>query len=228
MTRAPHRSDDEEAFMATNKVELPRVGSRAEWLAARKQLLSREKKLTRERDALSAERRKLPMVRIEKDYFFDAPDGRKSLAQLFNGRSQLIVNHFMLGAGWTQGCVGCSFGADHIEGALVHLEHHDVSLIVVSRAPLPEIERFRARMGWRFRWVSSSGSDFNQDFHVSFSEEEVAKGRVYYNFEMREFQSEELPGLSVFFRDAGGDIFHTYSSYARGAEESSAPTCGST
>ncbi len=205
--------------MATNKVELPRVGSRAEWLAARKELLSREKKLTRERDALSAERRKLPMVRIEKDYFFDAPDGRKSLGQLFNGRSQLIVNHFMLGAGWTQGCVGCSFGADHIEGALVHLEHHDVSLIVVSRAPLPEIERFKARMGWRFRWVSSSGSDFNHDFHVSFSEEEIAKGRVYYNFEMREFQSEELPGLSVFFRDTDGGIFHTYSSYARGAEE---------
>lgn len=205
--------------MATNEVELPRVGSRTEWLAARKELLMREKRLTRERDALGAERRKLPMVRIGKEYLFDAPEGRKSLGDLFDGRSQLIVNHFMLGAGWEQGCVGCSFGADHIEGALVHLEHHDVSLVVASRAPLPEIARFKARMGWRFRWVSTYGSAFNHDFHVSFSEEEIAKGRVYYNFEMREFQSEELPGLSVFFRDPGGEIFHTYSSYARGAEE---------
>src|SRR5512145_2709334 len=205
--------------MAHNKVELPRVASRAEWLAARKELLVREKKLTRERDALNAERRRLPMVRIEKEYLFDAPGGRLSLGDLFGGRSQLIVNHFMLGPGWQQGCVGCSFGADHIDGALVHLEHHDVSLVVVSRAPLPEIAAFKARMGWRFRWVSSYGSDFNHDFHVSFREEEIAKGRVYHNYEMREFQSEELPGISVFFRDASGAIFHTYSAYARGAEE---------
>lgn len=205
--------------MAHNKVELPRVASRAEWLAARKELLVREKKLTRERDALNAERRRLPMVRIEKEYLFDAPAGRMSLGDLFGGRSQLIVNHFMLGPGWQQGCVGCSFGADHIDGALVHLEHHDVSLVVVSRAPLPEIAAFKARMGWRFGWVSSYGSDFNHDFHVSFREEEIAKGRVYHNYEMREFQSEELPGISVFFRDASGAIFHTYSAYARGAEE---------
>ena len=205
--------------MAHNKVELPRVASRAEWLAARKELLVREKKLTRERDALNAERRRLPMVRIEKEYRFDAPGGRMSLGDLFVERSQLIVNHFMLGPGWQQGCVGCSFGADHIDGALVHLEHHDVSLVVVSRAPLPEIAAFKARMGWRFRWVSSYGSDFNHDFHVSFREEEIAKGRVYHNYEMREFQSEELPGISVFFRDASGAIFHTYSAYARGAEE---------
>ena len=205
--------------MAHKKVELPRVASRAEWLAARKELLVREKKLTRERDALNAARRQLPMVRIEKEYLFDAPGGRMSLGDLFGGRSQLIVNHFMLGPGWQQGCVGCSFGADHIDGALVHLEHHDVSVVVVSRAPLPEIAAFKARMGWRFRWVSSYGSDFNHDFHVSFREEEIAKGRVYHNYEMREFQSEELPGISVFFRDASGAIFHTYSAYARGAEE---------
>jgi predicted dithiol-disulfide oxidoreductase (DUF899 family) len=205
--------------MAQNKVELPRVGTRAEWLAARKELLLKEKRLTRERDALSAERRRLPMVKIEKEYRFDTPTGRRTLGDLFEGRTQLIVNHFMLGPGWQEGCVGCSFGADHIEGALVHLEHHDVSLVVVSRAPLSQIEPFKARMGWRFQWVSSHGSDFNHDFHVSFREEEIANGRVYYNYEMREFQSEELPGLSVFFKDAAGDIFHTYSSYARGAEE---------
>ena len=205
--------------MAREKVELPRVASRAEWLAARKELLIREKRLTRERDALNAERRKLPMVRIEKDYLFDTSAGRRSLGDLFEGRSQLIVNHFMLGPGWKEGCVGCAFGADHIEGALVHLEHHDVTLVVVARAPLPEIEAFKARMGWRFRWVSSYGSDFNHDFHVSFGEDDLARGRVYYNYAMREFQSEELPGLSVFFRDASGEIFHTYSGFARGAEE---------
>ena len=201
------------------KVDLPRVGTRAEWLAARKQLLVKEKRQTRERDALNAERRRLPMVKLEKEYLFETPAGRQTLPELFDGRSQLIVYHFMLGPGWQEGCVGCAFGADHIEGVVVHLEHHDVSLAVVSRAPLAEIERFKARMGWRFRWLSSHGSDFNHDFHVSFTEEEIAGGRVYYNYEMREFQSEELPGLSVFFRDAAGDVFHTYSSYARGVEE---------
>jgi predicted dithiol-disulfide oxidoreductase (DUF899 family) len=205
--------------MERKRIELPRIGTRAEWLAARKALLIREKQLTRARDALNAERRALPMVRIEKDYQFDAPEGGKTLAELFDGRSQLIVNHFMLGPGWNEGCVGCAFLADHIDGALAHLEHHDVSLVVVSRAPLAEITCFKARMGWRFKWVSSYRSDFNHDFHVSFREEEIANGRVYYNYEMREFQSEELPGLSVFYQDGAGAIFHTYSSYARGAEE---------
>jgi predicted dithiol-disulfide oxidoreductase (DUF899 family) len=205
--------------MERKKIELPRVGTRTEWLAARKALLIREKQLTRGRDALNAERRALPMVRIEKDYLFDTPEGGKPLAELFDGRSQLIVNHFMLGPGWNEGCVGCSFLADHIDGALAHLEHHDVSLVVVSRAPLAEITRFKARMGWRFKWASSYRSDFNHDFHVSFREEEIANGRVYYNYEMREFQSEELPGLSVFYKDGAGAVFHTYSSYARGAEE---------
>lgn len=205
--------------MERDKAELPKVASRAEWLAARKELLIKEKQLTRARDALNAERRRLPMVRIEKEYSFDAPGGRESLADLFAGRSQLIVNHFMLGPGWNEGCVGCSFGADHFDGALVHLEHHDVSLVAVSRAPLAEIETYRQRMGWRFKWVSSYGSDFNYDFNVSFREDEVAKGRVYYNYTMREFQSEELPGVSVFYRNEGGELFHTYSTFARGAEE---------
>jgi predicted dithiol-disulfide oxidoreductase (DUF899 family) len=205
--------------MTEKTIELPKLVSRDEWLAARKELLKQEKELTRQRDALSAKRRELPWVRMEKEYVFDTPKGKQTLADLFDGRSQLVVNHFMLGPGWKEGCVGCSFGADHIEGALVHLEHHDVTVVVVSRAPLHEIEAYKKRMGWRFNWVSSYDSDFIYDYHVSFTKEDMTKGRVYYNFEMTEALIEELPGLSVFYKDAAGDIFHTYSSYARGAEE---------
>jgi predicted dithiol-disulfide oxidoreductase (DUF899 family) len=205
--------------MTEKTIELPKLVSRDEWLAARKELLKQEKELTRQRDALTAKRRELPWVRMEKEYVFDTPKGKQTLADLFDGRSQLVVNHFMLGPGWKEGCVGCSFGADHIEGALVHLEHHDVTVVVVSRAPLHEIEAYKKRMGWRFNWVSSYDSDFNYDYHVSFTKEDMTKGRVYYNFEMTEALIEELPGLSVFYKDAAGDIFHTYSSYARGAEE---------
>jgi predicted dithiol-disulfide oxidoreductase (DUF899 family) len=205
--------------MTEKTIELPKLVSRDEWLTARKELLKQEKELTRQRDALTAKRRELPWVRVEKEYVFDTPKGKQTLANLFDGRSQLVVNHFMLGPGWKEGCVGCSFGADHIEGALVHLEHHDVTVVVVSRAPLHEIEAYKKRMGWRFNWVSSYDSDFNYDYHVSFTKEDVTKGRVYYNFEMTEALIEELPGLSVFYKDAAGDIFHTYSSYARGAEE---------
>ena len=194
------------------------IVTREEWLVARKQYLSKEKEFTRLRDELSRQRRELPWVRVEKRYVFEGPNGKETLADLFDGRSQLIVDHFMLGPGWKEGCVGCSFGADHIGGALVHLEHHDVTLVVVSRAPLPEIEAFKKRMGWRFKWVSSYGSDFNYDYHVSFPKDDIAKGKVYYNCEMRDFQSEELPGTSVFYRDEAGDIFHTYSCYARGGD----------
>ena len=194
------------------------IVTRDEWLAARTALLAREKELTRASDRLSAERRSLPWVRVEKTYVFDTPEGRQTLGDLFDGRSQLIVKHFMLGPGWEEGCVGCSFHADHIDGARVHLENHDVTLLVVSRAPLPEIEAFKQRMGWHFRWVSSFESDFNFDYHVSFSPDEIAKGVVYYNYALREFQSDEMSGISVFCKDADGDIFHTYSSYARGNE----------
>ncbi|HWF48077.1 MAG TPA: thioredoxin family protein [Bryobacteraceae bacterium] len=196
-----------------------RVVSTEEWLAARKQLLAKEKEFTRARDALNAERRKLPWVKVDQEYVFDAPEGKKTLAELFEGRSQLIVNHFMMGPGWKEGCVGCSFAADHIQGALVHLEHHDVSYVAVSRAPLAEIEPFKRRMGWKFRWVSSSGSDFNFDYHVSFTPEEIASGRIYYNYDLREARGEEGAGLSVFYKDDSGQIFHTYSSYGRGNEE---------
>jgi predicted dithiol-disulfide oxidoreductase (DUF899 family) len=195
-----------------------RIVSREEWLAARKQLLSKEKEFTRLSDRLSAERRALPWVKVEEQYVFEGPGGMETLADLFDGRTQLIVYHFMLGPEWEQGCPSCSFLADHIDGSVVHLAHRDVTLVVVSRAPLSQIEAFKKRMGWRFKWVSSYGSDFNSDYHVSFTKDEMAKGKVYYNYEMQEFPSEEAPGVSVFYKDATGDIFHTYSAYARGGD----------
>jgi len=199
-------------------MERPRIASRAEWLAERRQHLANEKRLTRLYEQLAAERRRLPWVKVEKTYVFDGPKGKETLAELFDGRSQLIVNHFMLGPGWKEGCVGCSFGADHVGGALVHLEHHDVTYVAVSRAPLPEIDAFKKRMGWAFKWVSSYASDFNFDFHVSFTKEQLAAGPVEYNFEESEGWSEELPGTSVFVRSPEGEVFHTYSSFARGGE----------
>ncbi len=196
-----------------------RIVSRDEWLSARKELLAKEKEFTRLRDRLSSERRDLPWVKVEKQYVFDGPKGKETLADLFNGRSQLIVKHFMLGPGWTEGCVGCSFELDHIDGILVHLEHRDVSYVAVSRAPLPEIEAFKDRMGWRVKWVSSHGSDFNYDFHVSFAPDDIANSEVYYNYTICSAGSDELSGRSVFYQDANGDVFHTYSSYGRGGED---------
>ncbi len=193
------------------------VVSRDEWIAARKEHLANEKALTRARDKLSAERRALPWVKVDKDYVFDAPSGKKALGDLFDGRTQLIVYHLMLGPDWGEGCPSCSYLADHFDGAALHLAQRDVTLIAVSRAPLPEIEAYKKRMGWRFPWVSSYGNDFNFDFHVSFRAEE-AEGEVYYNYEMSEFQSDEMPGVSVFIKDTSGDIFHTYSAYARGLD----------
>ncbi len=206
--------------MSTSKIENPKIVTRDQWLIARKELLAREKQLTREHDAICALRRELPWVKVDKNYVFDGPNGRETLADLFNGRSQLIVRHFMFGPGWKEGCVGCSFASDHVGGALVHLEHHDVTYIAVSRAPLSEIEAFRKRMGWSFKWVSSSGSDFNYDYYVSFTEEEIAQGKVFYNFDTCDlpFKTQELSGLSVFYRNDSADIFHTYSCYARGDE----------
>ena len=197
------------------------IVSREAWLTARRALLAREKAATRLRDSINAERLALPWVRVEPCYTFDTPAGQETLAQLFAGRSQLIVYHFMLGPDWTAGCLGCSFLADHLGGALPHLQHHDVTLIAVSRAPLEKIEAYKARMGWRFPWVSSFGSDFNFDYHVSFSKDALAKGSVFYNFTETDAAQahDELPGLSAFFKDASGDVFHTYSSYARGPEE---------
>jgi predicted dithiol-disulfide oxidoreductase (DUF899 family) len=203
--------------MTTRHLERPAVVSRAEWVAAREALLAREKAFTRAYDALNRDRRALPWVKVDKTYVFEGPSGRETLADLFAGRSQLIVNHFMFGPGWKEGCVGCSFGADHVNGALVHLAQRDVSYVAVSRAPLAEIDAFKRRMGWSFAWVSSFGSDFNYDYHVSFTPEDAAAGTVYYNFATQPYSGEEAAGLSVFYKD-GDEIFHTYSSYARGGE----------
>jgi predicted dithiol-disulfide oxidoreductase (DUF899 family) len=194
------------------------VVSKDRWIAERRALLAREKELTRLRDQIARERRALPWERVEKDYAFDAPEGRRTLAELFEGRQQLLVQHFMLAPGWEQGCPSCSFMADHADGMNVHLAHRDVSFAAISRAPLAEIERFRRRMGWQFKWVSSHGSDFNRDFGVTFTPEEVAKGTLHYNYGEWPYASEEWPGISVFYKDEAGRIFHTYSTYGRGVE----------
>ena len=188
------------------------------WVAQRKALLAREKELMRLHDQIARERRALPWERIEKRYVFDAPEGQRTLAELFDGRRQLLVQHFMFGPGWAQGCPSCSFMADHTDGMNVHLTQRDITLVAISRAPLADIERFRRRMGWQFDWVSSHGSDFNHDFGVSFTPEEHAKGEVYYNYGMTTFPSEEAPGISVFYKDDAGAVFHTYSTYGRGVE----------
>jgi predicted dithiol-disulfide oxidoreductase (DUF899 family) len=204
--------------MTTNLLERPNIVLRAEWLAARKELLIQEKQLTRQRDEIDRQRRALPWVKVEKTYIFEGTNGQQSLADLFENRSQLIVSHFMFGPGWKEGCVGCSFRSDHVDGALTHLQHHDVSLVTISRAPLLEIEAFKMRMGWSFRWVSSFNTDFNYDYRVSFAKEEAATGKVHYNYDQRDFVSEEGSGLSVFYKDESGDVFHTYSTFGRGDE----------
>lgn len=205
--------------MATSTIENPKVVSRAEWLAARRAHLAREKEITRATDELHRQRRALPWMKVDKNYVFEGPNGPETLADLFAGRSQLIIRHFMFGPGWKEGCVGCSFASDHVEGALAHLENHDVSYAAVSRAPWSEIDPFKKRMGWNFNWVSSSANDFNFDYHVSFTKEDVAKGKVFYNYDNIDFVSEELSGLSVFYKDESGNIFHTYSCFARGDEK---------
>ena len=200
-------------------MEPHKVVSHDQWIAARKAYLAEEKTFTRARDALARKRRELPWEKVEKNYVFDTPQGKRSLADLFGGKNQLIVYHFMLGPGWEAGCPSCSFLADHFDGAVIHLAQRDVSFIVVSRAPLSEIENFKRRMGWRFKWVSSFGSDFNSDYQVSFSPGEKAGGKVFYNYEFIEsFPSEERPGASVFYKNAAGEIFHTYSTYGRGLD----------
>lgn len=194
------------------------VVSADRWLAERKALLAREKELMRLHDQVARERRALSWERVDKDYHFDTPDGRRKLADLFEGRRQLMVQHFMFGPGWEQGCKSCSFMADHTDGMNVHLAQRDISFVAISRAPLAEIERFRQRMGWQFKWVSSHGSDFNHDFAVSFTPEESAKGEVYYNYHRVNFPQQEAPGISVFYKSDEGDVFHTYSTFGRGVE----------
>lgn len=195
------------------------VVTRERWIAERRQLLAQEKALTRQRDRLAQERRALPWVRMDDAaYVFDTLQGPRRLSQLFQGRRQLLLQHFMFGPGWAQSCPSCSFMADHLDGMAIHLAHRDIALLAVSRAPLAEIERFRRRMGWQFDWVSSHGSDFNRDFHVSFEPEDRVDGEVDYNFHMTPFPQTEAPGISVFCKDATGQVFHTYSTFGRGVE----------
>lgn len=196
----------------------PTIASDAQWTEARLRLLAREKELTQLHDQVAGERRALPWRRVTKDYVFDTPDGRRTLSQLFAGRRQLMVQHFMFGPGWEQGCPSCSYMADHTDGMNVHLAHRDITFVAVSRAPLADIRRFKERMGWKFDWVSSHGSDFNFDFHVSFTQDELATGEVAYNYRKGFFPAEEAPGISVFCRDDSGAVFHTYSTFGRGVE----------
>lgn len=188
------------------------------WLKARKTLLAEEKAFTRTRDALSRKRRELPWVKVDKSYDFEGASGRLSLSDLFEGRSQLIVYHFMYGPDWEQGCPSCSFWADNFDGIPIHLNHRDTNLVAVSRAPFKVLEAYRKRMGWRFNWLSSYGSEFNRDYQVSFDEAEMQTGEMLYNYRMQKFPSSEAPGISVFAKQEDGQIFHTYSCYQRGLD----------
>lgn len=196
------------------------IVSREEWLEARRALLAKEKAHMDANDELARQRRELPWVKITKPYVFDTPAGQVSLADLFDGRSQLFVYHFMFGPDWEEGCSGCSFLCDHVDGARQHFEHRDLSFVAVSRASIDKLEAYRKRMGWKFRWVSSGRTDFNYDFHVSFPPERVKDGKIETNFATRDYtpDEEEQPGFSVFYKDADGQIYHTYSSYSRGGE----------
>src|SRR5208337_805033 len=204
--------------MATIATEVKNqaVVSHDDWIAARKEFLKKEKEFTRQRDEIGRLRRALPWDKVEKSYEFQSASGNVALSDLFGGRSQLVIYHFMLGPGWKEGCPSCSYISDHFDGMTIHLANRDVTLAVVSRAPIAEIETFKHRMGWKFRWLSSNSSDFNFDYQASLKPEDAGKKQVYYNYEMTEFPSEERPGLSVFAKDASGATFHTYSTYARG------------
>jgi predicted dithiol-disulfide oxidoreductase (DUF899 family) len=195
-----------------------KIVSPAEWVAARKELLKKEKEFTRLRDEVSRERRELPWEKIEKKYVFEGPKGKETLADLFGAHSQLMIYHFMLGPEWKEGCPSCSFIADHFDGMTVHLGARDITLVAVSRATLPEIEAYKKRMGWKFKWVSSNATDFNYDFQVSAQPGTKKDEKVLYNYEMQNFPSDERPGLSVFYKDDAGNVFHTYSTYARGLD----------
>lgn len=199
-------------------MEPHKVVNHDEWIAARKIHLAEEKAFSKARDALSKKRRELPWEKIGKNYVFDGPSGKETLADLFGGKSQLIIYHFMLGPGWEAGCPSCSYLADHFEGPMIHLPQRDVAFVVVSRAPIDQIEKYKKRMGWKFKWVSSFGSDFNHDYQVSASANEKAASEVLYNYEMTSFPSEERPGASVFYKNEAGEVFHTYSTYGRGLD----------
>jgi predicted dithiol-disulfide oxidoreductase (DUF899 family) len=199
-------------------MEAHKIVSRAEWIEARKHLLADEKEFTKARDRLSSARRELPWVRVDKPYTFDGPNGKETLAELFAGRSQLVIYHFMYGPEMEAACKSCSFWADNFERIVVHLNARDVTMIAVSRSPFARLDAFRQRMGWTFKWVSSAETDFNFDYHVSFTRDEIAKGETHYNYAPSSMKATEMPGISVFYKDPAGTVFHTYSCYARGID----------
>jgi predicted dithiol-disulfide oxidoreductase (DUF899 family) len=199
-------------------IENRKVVSQKEWLAARKKLLAKEKKFSKLRDELNLQRRKLPWVKVEKEYVFDGPAGRVALADLFGGKRQLIIYHFMFGPGWKDGCPHCSFWADHFDSATVHIGQRDTTFTAISRAPWKEIKPFKKRMGWQFKWLSSCNPDFNFDFNVSFTPEQRKRGHAIYNYASLDMDIDEREGVSAFYRDQHGDIYHTYSAYARGID----------
>jgi predicted dithiol-disulfide oxidoreductase (DUF899 family) len=201
-----------------NLIENHLVVSHKDWLSARVAFLAREKEFSRQRDELNRQRRSLPWERVEKQYTFDGPQGKETLAGLFAGRSQLLVYHFMFGPDWDEGCPHCSFWADHYEGARLHLPHRDATLVVISRAPFPKLEAYRQRMGWNFKWVSSYGNDFNFDYGVSFTPEQISAGSAVYNYARMTDADDEREGFSAFYKGSSGLIFHTYSTYARGID----------
>jgi predicted dithiol-disulfide oxidoreductase (DUF899 family) len=195
-----------------------KIVSREEWIEARKKLLVKEKEFTRLRDQLSHERRDLPWERVDKQYVFQGPNGKETLARLFDGTSQLIVYHFMFNPDREAGCAHCSFWADNFDHIPIHLQHRDISFVAISRAPYAKLEAYKKRMGWSFKWVSSFGSDFNFDYFVSFTPDEVKNGAGYHNYERSKPMDEDAVGISAFARDEAGDVFHTYSTYSRGVD----------
>jgi predicted dithiol-disulfide oxidoreductase (DUF899 family) len=195
-----------------------KIVSDEEWIEARKALLKKEKEFTALRDQLSQQQRNLPWVAVNKEYVFEGKGGKQTLSELFDGRSQLIVYHFMFDPSWDEGCPHCSFWADNFNAIIVHLNHRDVTMIAVSRAPYNKLAEYQKRMGWDFKWFSSYDTDFNYDYHVSFTQEELAKNQAYYNYIAQASPSPELQGVSVFFKDSGGRVFHTYSTYSRGID----------
>jgi predicted dithiol-disulfide oxidoreductase (DUF899 family) len=194
------------------------IVSKDEWLAARKILLQEEKDFTRLRDQLSRKRRQLPWLKVDTDYIFEDPNGKLSLGDLFEDKNQLIIYHFMYGPDWEEGCPSCSFWADNFNGIEIHLRHRNANMVVVSRASLAQLQAYRKRMGWDFKWVSSLGNNFNYDYHVSFTAAEMEKAEMFYNFKIGNFPADEAPGISVFYRNPEGEVFHTYSCYARGLD----------
>ncbi len=204
--------------MKTKSAPQPKTATPAQWRAARLKLLREEKKFTRLQDRLNERRRSLPWVKLTKPYTFDSPRGKIPLAGLFGPHRQLIVQHFMLGPGWAEGCKSCSFMLDHFAPTVPHLAARDTAFAAISHAPLEDILPFRKRMGWDVNWVSSYGTDFNFDFHVSFTKEEMKRGEMEYNYRLMDFPQSEAPGISVFARDRAGDVYHTYSTFGRGVE----------